>query len=54
MNRDRLRFIFGFLAVFGAALFLLRPEPNTAQTIFRLAMIATGVIGLTVMQMRGR
>jgi hypothetical protein len=54
MNRDRLRFIFGFLAVFGAALFLVRPEPNTAQTVFRLAMVGTGLIGLTVIQMRGR
>jgi hypothetical protein len=54
MNRERLRFIFGFLVVFGGALFLTRPDPNTAQTIFRLAMIASGVIGLTVMQMRGR
>ncbi len=54
MSRDRLRFIFGFLVVFGGALFLVRPEPNTTQTIFRLAMIGTGLIGLTVMQMRGR
>lgn len=54
MNRDRLRFIFGFLVMFGAALFFVRPEPNTAQTIFRLAMIGTGVIALTIVQMRGR
>ena len=42
MNRERLRFIFGFLVVFGGVLFLTRPEPNTLQTIFRLAMIGTG------------
>jgi len=54
MSRDRLRFIFGFLAVFGAALFLVRPEPTSAQTAFRLALIGTGLLGIVLMQVRGR
>lgn len=52
LNRDTLRFLFAFLAVFGAALFLVRPDPTTAQTVFRIALVATGTIGLAVMQRR--
>jgi len=54
MNRDRLRIIFTFLIVFGGVLFLVRPDPNTAQTIFRVAMVAVGLIGLAVLQSRER
>ena len=54
MNRDSLRFICGFLVVFGGALFLVRPEPSTAQTLFRLALVAVGLVGLIVLRMRGR
>lgn len=54
MNRDRLRFIFAFLIVFGAVLFLVRPEPTAAQTVFRIAIVAVGLIGLAVIQLRGR
>jgi hypothetical protein len=54
MSRDRLRFIFGFLAVFGAALFLVRPEPTSAQTAFRLAIVGTGLLGIVLVQVRGR
>ena len=50
MNRDSLQLIFAFLAVFGLVLFLVRPEPNTAQTVFRLALAAIGGIGLAVMR----
>lgn len=52
MNRDSLRFVFAFLAIFGGMLFLVRPEPTTAQTVFRIALVATGTIGLAVMQRR--
>lgn len=52
MNRDTLRFVFAFLAVFGGALFLVRPYPTTAQTVFRIALAATGTVGLAVMQRR--
>lgn len=54
MNRDALIFIFAFLVVFGGALFLVRPEPNAAQTIFRLALVGIGLVGLTVVNARGR
>ena len=54
MSRDSLRFIFAFLVVFGGALFLVRPNPNLAQTVFRLALVAIGIVGLIVLQMRGR
>lgn len=32
---DRLRFVLLFVALFGAILFLVRPEPARAQTAFR-------------------
>jgi hypothetical protein len=54
MNRDTLRFVFAFLAIFGGALFLVRPDPTTAQTVFRIALVATGAIGLAVLRSRGR
>lgn len=54
MRRDSLRFVFAFLVVFGGALFLVRPDPNLAQTVFRLALVAIGLVGLAVLQMRGR
>jgi hypothetical protein len=54
VNRDSLRFIFAFLAVCGGMLFLVRPDPTTAQTVFRVALVATGAIGSAVLRSRGR
>lgn len=54
VNRDALTFIFAFLVVFGGALFLVRPEPTAAQTVFRLALVGIGLAGLAVVSARGR
>lgn len=54
MSRDRLRFVFAFLAVFGAVLFLVRPEPSIAQIVFRSAVAAAGLVGLVILGARRR
>jgi hypothetical protein len=54
VNRDALTFIVALLVVFGGALFLVRPEPNTAQTVFRFALVVIGLAGLTLVHTRGR
>ena len=54
MRRDTLRFVFAFLVVFGGMLFLVKPDPNAAQTGFRVSLVAVGLIGLAVLQSRGR
>lgn len=46
--------VFGFLVVFGAALFLVRPESTRAQVIFRVGVILTGLLGLGVLRVRRR
>lgn len=53
-REDRLRFILIFVMLYGCILFLLRPEPTRAQTIFRFALIAIGIAGLVWMQVRTR
>jgi FtsH-binding integral membrane protein len=50
----RLRFILIFVMLYGCILFLIRPHPTTAQTIFRFALIAVGIAGLVWMQVRSR
>ena len=53
-RRNRLRFILLFVALYGCILFLIRPDPTRAQTIFRLALIVASVAGLAWMQVRAR
>lgn len=50
----RLRFILIFVMLYGCILFLIRPNPTSAQTIFRFVLIAIGVAGLVWMQVRTR
>ena len=52
-RRDRLQFIFAFLVIFGGAMFITSPDPNRAQSIFRVAIILTGTIGLLWLNLRG-
>jgi hypothetical protein len=52
--KPNLAIVFGFLVVFGGALFLVRPDPTPAQGLFRLAVIAAGMAGLGVLHARGR
>jgi anaerobic C4-dicarboxylate transporter len=49
---ERLRFILMFTALFGVVLFLTRPDPTRAQTIFRAGLIAIGVAGLAWLHFR--
>lgn len=53
-REDRLRFILIFVALYGCILFLVRPEPARAQTVFRIALIVIGVAGLAWMHWRKR
>jgi FtsH-binding integral membrane protein len=50
----RLRFILIFVMLYGCILFLIRPNPTTAQTVFRFALIVIGLAGLVWMQVRAR
>jgi FtsH-binding integral membrane protein len=52
--RDRLRFILVFVALYGCILFLIRPDPTRAQTIFRFTLIGIGIAGLALMYVRAR
>ena len=52
--RPSLALVFGFLAVLGGALFLVRPDPTRAQVLFRLAVILAGLAGPGVLRARGR
>ena len=53
-REERLRFIFVFTALFGVVLFLTRPDPTRAQTIFRASLIAAGMAGLGWLHRRTR
>lgn len=53
-RRARLQVIFLFLVFFGGVMFLVSPDPNRAQTVFRLAIVLTGVAGLVWLNARGR
>lgn len=53
-RRNQLRFILVFVALYGLILFLIRPHPTRAQMIFRLVLIAVGVLGLAWMHTRRR
>lgn len=53
-REDRLRFILVFVALYGCILFLIRPDPTRAQTVFRFALIATGIAGLAWLHVRTR
>ncbi len=50
----RPRFILIFVMLYGCILFLIRPNPTIAQTIFRFALIAIGISGLVWLQVRTR
>ncbi|HEX2189919.1 MAG TPA: hypothetical protein VHG51_13525 [Longimicrobiaceae bacterium] len=51
---DRLQFIFGFVAVYGVVLFLVRPDPTPAQVRLRLGMMLVGILGLAAVGWRRR
>ena len=52
-GRNQLRFVLIFIALYGLILFLIRPHATRAQTMFRLALIAVGVLGLLWVHRRG-
>lgn len=45
-RRERLQVIFAFLVFFGGMMFVVSPDPNRAQTVFRIATVLAGIIGL--------
>ena len=45
-RRERLQVIFTFLVFFGGMMFVVSPDPNRAQTIFRISLVVVGLIGL--------
>lgn len=45
-RENQLRFILIFVALYGCILFLIRPDPTRAQTIFRFALITIGIAGV--------
>jgi FtsH-binding integral membrane protein len=51
-RRNQLRFVLVFVALYGLILFLIRPDPTRAQTIFRLTLIGVGVLGLVWVKKR--
>ena len=53
-RRNQLRFALVFLALYGPILFLIRPDPTRAQTIFRLTLVGVGVLGLVWVRTRRR
>lgn len=53
-RQHRLRLIPVFVALYGIILFLIRPDPTRAQTIYRLALIAIGIAGLVWLHPRTR
>jgi hypothetical protein len=53
-RRDRLQVIFAFLTIFGGAMFVVSPDPNRAQTVFRIAIVVVGLAGLAWLNLRRR
>lgn len=53
-RRNQLRFVLVFVALYGIILFLIRRDPTRSQAIFRLVLIAAGVLGLVWMHTRPR
>lgn len=51
-RRQQLQVIFAFLVIFGAAMFIVSPDPTHAQTIFRVALMLVGIAALTWMSVR--
>jgi drug/metabolite transporter (DMT)-like permease len=45
-RRERLQVVFTFLVIFGGVMFVVRPDPTRAQTIFRVSLVVVGLIGL--------
>ncbi len=54
VREERLRFILIFTALFGVILFLTRPDPTRAQTIFRASLIAVGLAAVAWLHVRNR
>jgi hypothetical protein len=46
--------VFIFVIVYAALLFVVRPNPTAGQVVFRVGMMAVGVIGLVMLRLRGR
>jgi hypothetical protein len=51
-RENQLRFILVFVVLYGCILFLIRPDPTRAQTIFRFALIGTGTAGAVWLHVR--
>ena len=51
---DKLGFILVFVVVYGAVLFLVRPDPTPGQVAFRVGTVLVGFAGLGVMRWRKR
>ena len=45
-RRQQLQVIFTFLVIFGAAMFLVSPDPTRPQIVFRLALMLGGIGGM--------
>jgi uncharacterized membrane protein len=48
----QVQFVLVFIALYGLILFLIRPDATRAQTIFRVTLIAVGVVGLVGLHVR--
>ncbi|HEV2149606.1 MAG TPA: hypothetical protein VGR37_19555 [Longimicrobiaceae bacterium] len=53
-REDRLQFVFAFVMVYGAVLFLVRPDPTPAQVRLRLGMMLVGALGVAAVGWRRR
>jgi hypothetical protein len=53
-RRQRMQVICVFLVIFGAAMFLVSPDPTRAQIIFRLSLMLAGLGGLAWLNGRGK
>lgn len=51
---DKLRFIFAFVVLYAAILFVVRPDPTPGQVAFRVGVMLVGLVGLGVVGRRKR
>lgn len=48
---EQVSFVFWFMIVFAGFLLASRPANNTAQLIFRIGLLAVGVVGLIALKL---
>jgi hypothetical protein len=53
-RRQQMQVICLFLVIFGAAMFLVSPDPTRAQIVFRLGLMLAGLGGLAWLNERGK